>query len=301
MTASATVDRRTSVDALAASLMVVLCLVWGLNQVAVKIVNHGLQPAFQAGLRSLFAAVLVYGWCLYRRVPVFGRDGTLGAGIVAGLLFGLEFALIYIGLDYTSVSRAIVFVYVAPFVVAGGAHFLIPGERLTLLRVVGLVAAFLGVVLILSDKLSLPSPSALVGDVLCLIAGVAWGATTLVIRTTKLSETSPEKVLLYQLAVSAVMLIGVAPLFGPLVRDFTVPVAGVFLFQVVVVAAASFLTWFWLLRRYPASQLSAFTFLTPVFGVALGGFLLSEPLSLKLVAALALVAAGIALVSRKTQ
>jgi drug/metabolite transporter (DMT)-like permease len=167
--------------------------------------------------------------------------------------------------------------------------------------VAGLIAAFLGVVLILSDKLSLPSPSALVGDVLCLLAGVAWGATTLVIRTTKLSETSPEKVLLYQLAVSAVLLIAVAPLFGPLVRDLTVPVAGVFLFQVVVVAAASFLTWFWLLRRYPASQLSAFTFLTPVFGVALGGFLLSEPLSVKLVAALALVAAGIALVSRKTQ
>ena len=300
MTAIDQAGRRPSIDAFAAGTMVVLCLCWGLNQIAVKIVNEGLQPVFQAGLRSLFAAVLVYGWCRYRDVRLFERDGTLVPGIVAGVLFAIEFIFIYVGLDYTSVARCIVCVYTAPFIVAAGAHFLIPGERLTPMRVAGLVAAFAGVLLIFSDELSLPSPQALVGDILCLLAGFAWGATTLCVRVTKLAEVSAEKTLLYQLGVSAVVMLVIAPFYGPLVREMTALVTGAMLFQIVVVGAFSYVTWFWLLRRFQAAQLAAFTFLTPVFAVILGNLLLDEPISLRLVAALALVAAGIAVVSRKS-
>jgi drug/metabolite transporter (DMT)-like permease len=300
MTAVAEGSRRPSIDAFAAGTMVVLCLCWGLNQIAVKIVNQGLQPVFQAGLRSLFAALIVYAWCRYRNIPLFARDGTLIPGIVAGVLFGVEFIFIYVGIDYTSVARGIVCVYTAPFIVAAGAHFLIPGERLTLMKVVGLLAAFAGVLLIFSDELSLPTSNAIIGDMLCLAAGFAWGATTLCVRVTRLAEVSAEKTLLYQLVVSAVLMLVIAPFYGPLVREVTALVTGAMLFQIVVVGAFSYVTWFWMLRHYQASQLAAFTFLTPVFAVVLGNLLLDEPVSMRLIAALALVAAGIAIVSRKS-
>ncbi len=298
MTAAEAPLRRTSLDTSAAALLVVLCLSWGLNQVAIKIADHGLQPVFQAGLRSAVGCVLVVAWCGMRGVPLLKRDGTLGAGLAAGLLFATEFILIFIGLDYTSVARGVLFVYIMPFVVAVGAHFLIPGERLTTIRVAGLVAAFAGVVIALSDRLSLPSPSALVGDGLCLLAGVGWGATTLVIRTTRLNIAAPEKVLAYQLVVAAVVSLALSPLFGPFVRSFDWVIAAAFAYQAVAVVAASYLAWFWLISRYPAAQLSAFTFLTPLFGVVFGGLLLAEPISTNLVAALVLVGAGIYLVNR---
>ncbi|MEO8668117.1 MAG: DMT family transporter [Bauldia sp.] len=289
---------RSTIDPAAAALIVLLCLLWALNQVGVKIANNGMQPVLQAGIRSFFGAVLVFAWCRIRGVPLFERDGTLLAGVGVGLLFGLEFVMLYVGVDYTSVSRAVLFIYTAPFVVAIGAHFLITGERLTLVRAAGLVAAFLGVIIAFSDKLSLPSPTALIGDALCLAAGVSWGATIVVIKKSRLAWASPEKVLFYQLAVSAPPMLFLAPLFGPPIRDFSPFTAGAVVFQIVVVVVASYLAWFWLLRHYPASRLSAFTFLTPVFAVILGGWLLSEPLSPNLIVALVLVAAGIALVNR---
>lgn len=285
-------------DGLAASLLVVLCLAWGLNHVSIKVANEGLQPVFQVGLRAALGALLVFGWCRVRGVRLFARDGTLIAGIVAGLLFGGEFLLIYVALDYTTVSRGIVFLYTMPFAVAIGAHVLVPGERLTPPRVAGLVAAFIGVVIAFSDELSLPGPEALIGDALCVVAAIAWGATTIVIKTTRLRSASPEKVLLYQLVVSAAMQLALAPLYGPLIRELSAVVLVAFAYQVAVVAAVTFLVWFWLIRHYPAAQLSAFTFLTPIFGVAFGGLILAEPLSARLILALALVAAGIFLVNR---
>ncbi len=285
-------------DAFASATVVVLCLAWGLNQVVIKVTNLGLQPVFQAGLRSALGALLVFLWCRYRRIPLGKRDGTLVAGVVAGLLFAFEFILIYVGLDFTTVARGIVLIYFAPVVVAVGAHFLIPRERLTPIRIAGLLAAFAGVVVAFSDRLSLPSPQALVGDALCLVAAFAWAATTLVIKVSPLIRAPAEKVLLYQLGVSAPVMLAIAPFFGPLVRDLDWLAGMGLAYQVVIVVAASYIAWFSLLARYPAGLLSAFTFLTPIFAVALGGLLLSEPVSPRLVAALVLVAAGIFLVNR---
>jgi drug/metabolite transporter (DMT)-like permease len=286
-------------DPFATTTLVALSAIWGLGQVAVKVVNMGLQPAFQAGLRSVLGCLLVLLWCRFRRISVFDRDGTLIPGIIVGLLFGAEFILIYVGFDFTSVSRGIIFIFFAPLVVAVGAHYFIPGERLTALRVVGLAAAFLGVVTAFSDQLSLPSPQAVIGDVLCLIAAVLWGATTLVIKTTRLNLVAPEKVLIYQLAFSAPLMFAAVPFFGPLIRDLDWLVGLAFLYQVVVIVTASYMVWFWLIAYYPAGQLYAFTFLSPLFTVIFGGLLLSEPLSPRLLVALALVAAGIYLVSRQ--
>ena len=292
---------KSHLDAVAVSTLIVCCFVWGLNQVAVKVANDGLQPVFQAGLRSLLGGVLVFGWCRVRRIPLFERDGTMAAGLIAGVLFAAEFIFGFIGLDFTTVSRGIVFFYTMPLIVALGAHVFIPGERLTLAKTAGLVAAFAGVVIVAADRLSLPSPRALIGDALCFGGAVAWAATTLVIKRTRLATASAEKVLVYQLAVSTVVLFAVAPFYGPFVRSFDGLAAAALAYQVVFVVGGSYLAWFWLLGRYPASQLSSFTFLTPIFAVALGWLLLRDPVSPWLFLALALVAFGIYLANRSAE
>ena len=288
-----------SLDGRASAALVILCASWGLNQVAVKLALAGIPPMLQMGLRSLLAAVLVYAWCRIRRIEVFGRDRTLVPGIAAGLLFGVEFMLLYAGLTLTTASRAAVLLYLAPFHVALGAHFLL-GERLTLRKTLGLAGAFSGVVLVFSGGgTAVPAGASLLGDALCVAASVAWAATTLVIKGSVLRSAPAEKTLLYQLALSAALGLPVSLLVGETVGDWLDPVVfSAFAYQVLWVASITFVIWFMLMSRYPASLLSSYTFLTPVFGVLFGALLLGEPVTWRLVAALVLVAAGIYLVNR---
>lgn len=286
-------------DALAMVLLTLLCASWGLNQVAIKVANTGISPVFQAGLRSAGGATLVFLWCLARGIPLFRRDGTLVAGLVVGALFAGDFVLVFSGLVYTSAARGVVLLYAMPFFVALGAHLFLPGERMTGLRVAGLVAAFLGVCLAFADSLSLPSREALLGDVMMLGAAAFWGATTIVIKASRLSRVSAEKTLLYQLAGSAVIMFPLSLALGePGIFAATPLVLGALAYQTVWVVAITYVIWFWVMIHYPAAQMSAFTFLTPLFGVMFGALLLGERVGPYLIAALALVAAGIYLVNR---
>lgn len=291
---------RQAIDGFAAAMMLLLTFSWGLNQVAVKIANVGYNPVFAVLLRSAIACVLVYLWCLHRRIPLFERDATLVPGIVAGVLFGMEFVLIFVGLDYTTAARGALMVNTMPFFVLVGGHFLL-GERMNGRKVAGLLFAFAGVVIVFSDELSLPGPDALRGDIMCLAAGVLWAATTLVIKGSSLARASAEKTLLYQLLVSAVVVLPFIPAAGPLLRDVSGVTTGALLFQAVYIVAFTYVLWFWLVRRYPASGLSSFAFLTPAFGVLLGGLLLNEPLSMRIFAALALIGAGLVIVNRPSR
>ena len=290
-------ERRDAIDTVAVVLMIGLTFSWGLNGVAAKITNSGFNPIFATFFRSALGAVLVFAWCRYRGVRLFGNDGTLWPGIVAGALFGFEFVLIFFGLDFTSVARSVLLVNTMPFWVLIGAHFLL-GERMTLATLAGLVLAFAGVGVVFSDELSLIGPQALVGDLMSLGAGLLWGATTLVIKSSRLVRASAEKILLYQLVVSAIVVVPLVPLAGPVLRDVSAAAVGSLFFQAIYIVAFTYLLWFWLMRRYPAAGLSSFAFLTPVFGVFLGGVLLDEPLSARLFVALAMIAAGLAIVNR---
>jgi drug/metabolite transporter (DMT)-like permease len=286
-------------DPLATAATSLLCALWGFQQVTIKIANSAISPAFQSGLRSLGALLLLLLWCAVRGIPLFARDGTLIAGLAAGVMFAAEFALIYWSLVFTEVARSILFLYTAPFFVALGAHFFVPGERLWSLQIAGLLCAFAGVVLALFDGFSLPSSRAIVGDGMMLLAAVLWAATTVVIKGSALSRVDPAKTLAYQLAVSAVALIALAPLFGENGIIALTPAAlAAMAYQVIVVAFASYLAWFGLMRTYPASTLSAFTFLTPLFAMIFGATLLHERVSWALAAALVFVAFGIWLVNR---
>jgi drug/metabolite transporter (DMT)-like permease len=286
----------------AIGLMLFLCLVWGLNLVAIKLGNQGIPPVLQAGLRSLIAAVLLFGWCRWRRIG-FGdwqRNGTLLPGIVAGVLFAVEFIAVYVGVGLTTASRGVVFLYGAPFFVAIGAHWLIPDDRLTRAKAIGLLVAFSGLVLAFLEGLWAPGgEQALLGDLLCVIGGALWGATTVLVKASALRRARPMLVLFYQLAVSAPLLLLASPLLGEPFRISPEPLAiGALIYQAAGIAGASYALWFWLVSQYSASRLAAFSVLTPIFGVLAGAVLLGEPLGRLFGVAVALVVFGLWLVNR---
>ena len=290
---------RNRLDATAITLMVALCACWGVNQVAIKLADAGIEPVFQAGLRSAGAAVLVWAWSRWRGIPIFTRDGTLGLGLLIAVLFAGEFVFLFWGLVFTTASRAVLFLYMSPFVVALGAHLFIPGERLKGIHVLGLACAFVGVAIAFTDSLRLPTHRELLGDGMAFIAALLWGATTVVVKASRLNRTSPHKVLLYQLGGSAVVLLALSRALGESPTIAATPVVlGALAYQIVIVAFISYLSWFWLISRYPAFRLSTFSFLAPLFGLAAGGLLLSEPITASLLAAMALVGLGIYLVNR---
>lgn len=286
-------------DAAAAALAVVLCLSWGFNQVAVKLALPEIPPLIQAAFRSTFGALIVVAWARRRGVALMQPDGTLVAGVIAGVLFGLEFLLIYRGLVFTSASRAALFLYTAPFFVVIGARWFLPGDRFDRRQWIGLLLAFAGIVI----AFGVPTPGGdareLLGDLMLVLAGAAWGATTLLVKATRLVQAPYEKTLLYQLIVSAPMLALCAQLLGERVSAPPSAVAvGSLLYQTVWIASFTFLAWFALIQRYSASRLAAFTFLTPLFGVAAGHVVLGEPLTPAFALAVALVVAGLVLVNR---
>jgi drug/metabolite transporter (DMT)-like permease len=265
----------------------------------IKLVNAGLQPVFQAGLRSACAFLPVLAFALLARRRLSLTDGSLWPGVLCGCFFATEFLLLFQSVEYTSVARVSVFFYTMPFWVALGAHFLIPGERLTRVRALGLALAVAGVALALLRNDSPAGPHALFGDLLSLVGAMFWAGIVFMARMTKLSRSSPEMLLLYQLAVSAPILLVVAPGFGPLIREMTPALAGIFAFQVIAVVCVGFVAWFWVLKIYPASDMASFSFLAPVFGVLFSWLILGEDISWSVIAALVLVAAGIYLVNRR--
>lgn len=291
--------QRNAMDARGIGLVLSTCLLVGLHQVAIKVSIEGLSPLFAAGMRSVVAACLILIWCCYRRIPLFERDGTFWAGVVVGTLFALDFATMYIGLDNTTASRGVIFLYTMPIFVALGAHFLNAGERMTPGKWLGIGLAFLGLVIAFYDGLALDAPGTLYGDFMSLLAGFFWATSTIVIRKTGLQYVSTEKLLFCQLWVSALILLPMSYAAGEKgIIALTPLVIGTFLYQAVVIAFFVYLIWYWLLRLYPPAQLSTYTLLTPLLGVLAGVVLLGEPLSMAFLAGALFVVAGLVIVTR---
>ena len=272
---------------------------WGFNNVAIKLAIHDIPPLIQSSARSLIAAFLVGIWTQARGIPLFKRDGTLGAGILAGVLFALEFLLIYRGLIWTTATRGVLFLYLAPFFVVIGSRWLVPGDHFRVSQWLGLLLSFLGIVIAFGLPTPAPDPRQILGDLMLVGGAAAWAATTLIIKASALNRISAEKTLLYQLVVSAPLLGIGAIIFGE--RMVGAPSAlalGAFAYQTVYVVSITFTIWFVLVVRYSAARLSVFTFLAPLFGVAAGHFVLNEPLTPAFAVAVALVAAGLLLVNR---
>ncbi len=282
----------------AMALMLMLCLSWGFNQIAVKLALPDIPPMLQAMIRSAGALPVLLLIARLRGVKIFAFDGTLGPGLFAGLLFGFEFVLIYQGLRLTSASRAVVFLYTAPFFVALGSYQFL-GERLRASQWGGLGLSFAGVAL----AIGVPQPdvdsNVLLGDLLIVGGGALWAATTLLVKATALLRAPPEKALGYQVALSIPILGLAAWVSGETLTRVPGSLAlSLMAYQAFWVVGLTFLLWFALVKTYAASKLSAFTFITPLFGVVASYFIMHDALTLTFGAAALLVIAGLYLVNR---
>lgn len=291
---------RRSIDMPASALMTLFCLALGLQQVAIKAVAMDISPLAQIALRSLVAALFVALLARWRGIGMAAFRTHLGPGLLVGLGFTAEFAFVALGLNYTLASHMSVFLYTAPIFAALGLHVWVPGEQLARRQWWGVAMAFAGMVIAMAPTTSRIDAGALVlGDALGLLAGLAWASTTLVLRRSKLSEAPPEQTLCYQLCVATLLLLPAAILLGDMQAiDFTGLALASLTFQTLVISLGALLLWFALLRRYLASQLGVFSFLSPVFGVLFGALLLDEPLTANFVIGGAVILIGIVLVSR---
>jgi drug/metabolite transporter (DMT)-like permease len=285
----------------AIALMLMLCLSWGFNQIAVKLALPDIPPFLQGTIRSIGALPVLLLIVRIRGVKILARDGTLSAGLFAGLLFGFEFVLIYRGLLLTSASRAVVFLYTAPFFVALGSYRLL-GERLRASQWAGLGLSFTGVALAIGVPQADVDTSVLWGDLLIVGGGALWGATTLMVKATRLGQAPPEKAMIYQVTVSIPILALAAFLSGESLTRVPGPLTvAVMAYQAIWVVGLTFSIWFALVKAYSASKLSAFSFITPLFGVIASYFILHDRLTPIFGAAALLVIAGLYLVNRPSR
>ena len=290
-------ERKSQIDTFGAVALIAFALNLAFNQVVIKVTNGGFNPVFAAGLRSLGAIVVLIIWMKLRGVSfAFPRDAR-GWAVVSGLLFTFEFTCLFMALDMTTVSRASVIFYSMPVWVTIAVNFMLPDEKLTRFKVIGLALAMGGVAVALSDRSG--GHVSWTGDLLALTAALCWAGIALLVRTTPLERVPPAQQLMCQVAISGPILVLIAPLFGPLIREIEfIHIAGL-TFQIVAVASLGFLAWFWLMSVYPASSVASFSFLSPVFSVILGWLILSENVAWSVWVALALVAAGIYLINRR--
>ncbi len=290
-------SEKRAVDGFGATALIGFAAILAFNQVVIKVTGGGFGPVFQAGLRSVGATLFLLIWMRWRGISLTTPQGTALWGIASGFIFSLEFICIYTALDLTSVSRASILFYSMPVWVAIAGHLLLPGERLTPLRGFGLVLALGGVAMAVADR-STGQPS-LAGDLLALGAAFNWAAIAIMLRVTPLSAIRPEMQLFYQVSVSVVILMGLAPLFGEMIREPNwVHFAGLG-FQAFIVVGLGYLMWFWLLTIYRANAVASFSFLSPVLAVLFGWLILGETIGPQIWGALVLVAAGISLINRR--
>ncbi len=292
-------NTRKPLDAKATGLMFFLCMIWGMQQVVLKATGHDMPPMMQIGIRSGMAAVLVYALIRFRGGMINLRDGSWKPGLLAGLFFATEYIFVGQGLRYTTASHMTVFIYTAPIFAALGLQWRLPEERLKPVQWVGIAIAFLGIITTFSghaDNVQ-AAPNMLLGDLLGLAAGLSWGATTVLIRCSRLSLTPATTTTLYQLIGAFIILLPVSAVMRQSSFTITPAVLASLSYQVFIVSFASFLAWFWLLRNYLASRLGVLSFLTPLYGIIFGVVLLHEPLERNFVIGTVLVFAGILLVS----
>jgi drug/metabolite transporter (DMT)-like permease len=304
-------------------LLTLICFGLALGQVAVRSVGEQISPLVHSALRSAGACLLLYMWMVVQKIPRSSTDLTVGSptlfwAILSGIFFGLEFVFLLPGVTLAGAARGTLLIYTTPFFVAIGAHFLLPNDKLTRNKVLGLSCAFLGVALVLYDRLQGPNLStayantdlvkkveafgidpSLTGDIACLLAAFFWSSLTLTVKATSLKTVQPERALMIQLIVSAMVMALAALAFGePGITQWTWQVAAVLLYGIVIIATVIFLAWLWLMRTVRVTTLHTFTLLTPIFALALAGFLLGEPITPLLLVSVACVSFGIYLVNR---
>lgn len=290
--------RKDRLDATGASVLVAVALLLAFNQIIVKTVNEGLQPVFFAGVRSALAVFFVWGWMVYKGRPPKLRRESVGAGLLMGSIFAAEFLFLFLALDLTTVGQTSVIFYSMPVWFAIMAHFGLPGERITPVKALGLVVAFIGAAWAILSSLGGGGEGSLLGDLCALAGALGWAGTAFVARRPTMRAEGPEMQLFWMVLVSGPILILLSPFFGPLIRDLQFHHILWVLFQASIVVAGGFVTWLWLLSVYPVATVASFSFLTPIFALGLGVVFFGESLTFPILGSAVLVAIGIVLINR---
>lgn len=295
-------ERKHHLDFLAYAILLTCSLLWGGQQVLVKATMVELAPVYQAALRFGGASLVLMAWCWYRKIPLWNRDGSLKAGMMAGALFATEFAFMFQALQFTTASKVTVFAYTSPFWVALLVPLWVPTEKIKKWQWFGMALAFVGVAIALADGLfKAGGDQSWMGDLMALAGGFFWGVTTVLIRTSMLTKIPAEKLLFYQIGVSTLLLPFVSLALGETwkLSGWSLFAINSMLAQTIIGAFLSFLAWMWLLGRYPATKIAAFVFFTPIFALIFGAWWLNEPVTAQLLLGMALVACGIVVVNRR--
>ena len=290
-------NKKNNIDLTGGVVLISFSMLLGLNQTLVKIVNYGIHPIFQVGLRSLIAAIPVLIFCILFKKKISIRDGSLIPGIICGVIFALEFVLLFFALEFTSVARSSILFYSMPVWLGIAAHFLIKNEKLNSKKLLGFLISVIAVSIALFTKNDL-GEGGIIGDVFALCASFLWATIVLIVRKTKLNRSCPEMQLLYQLIVSSIVILPISYYFGFYFREINIGITIIFIFQAVVIVAAGFLIWFWTLSVYPATSIASFSFFGPIFGVFFGWLILKEEISILIFLSLALVSCGIYLINK---
>ncbi len=288
------------VDFLAASFLIIFSILLGLNQVMVKLVNEGMHPVFQVALRSTFAIFPILIYCYILRKKIIINNGSLIPGIIAGILFAIEFIFLFTALDYSTVTRVSLIFYTMPVWLTVAAHFLIENDKLNLNKVLGLIIALAGLFLAVYEPTIGYDTSQFYGDAYSFLASLCWATIAIMLKTTRLSNATPETQLLYQLVISGIILLPLSMQINDYVRNIDLDLILIFSFQVIVIMCMGFIGWLWIMSRYSASSTSSFAFLTPIFGVLFGWLIMDDPINEQIYLSLFFTCLGIYLINKRS-
>ena len=293
-------EKKNKIDTFGAVALISFSLLLGINHVVIKIVNVGLNPIFFAGIRSFIAFLFIIIWMKFTRKPiVFNKKNSIIC-LIAGLVFALEFLFLFLALDFTSVSRNSIIYYSMPLWLTILLFFTKNKEKLSFIKLLGLILAFSGVVISVSknDSGLIINSSSLFGDFLAFLAALFWALLIIIAKNSNFNKEMPEMQLLWMVMVSGPILICFSFFIEDPIRDFQIIHIWGLLFQSIVVVAGGFLFWLWLLSKYPASGVASFSFLTPIFTIFFGWLILSEVMTPDFIFAAFLVITGLILINK---
>ena len=293
-------EKKNKIDAFGAVALISFSLLLGINHVVIKIVNVGLNPIFFAGIRSFIAFLFIIIWMKFTRKPIVLNKKNINICLIAGLVFALEFLFLFLALDFTSVSRNSIIYYSMPLWLTVLLFFTKNKEKLSFIKLLGLILAFSGVVISVSknDSGLIINSSSLFGDFLAFLAALFWALLIIIAKNSNFNKEMPEMQLLWMVMVSGPILICFSFFIEDPIRDFQIIHIWGLLFQSIVVVAGGFLFWLWLLSKYPASGVASFSFLTPIFTIFFGWLILSEVMTPDFIFAAFLVITGLILINK---
>ena len=289
-----------SIDGIAALFLIIFSVLLGLNQVLVKLVNEGMHPIFQVALRSTLAIFPILIYCYIRKKKIDFFDGSFLPGLIAGVLFAIEFILLFTALDYSTVTRVSLIFYTMPVWLTVAAHFLIKNDTLTLNKFIGLIIALIGLIFAIYQPVTNYNIQQFYGDLFSLLASFCWAIIAIMLKTTRLTRSSPETQLLYQLIVSGIILLPISLMLEDFIRDINNQIILFFSFQVIVIMCLGFIGWLWIMSKYSASSTSSFAFLTPISGVLFGWLMMDDVINEQIFISLFLTCLGIYIINKKS-